>query len=183
MFWRRATFAVLPMRNEWQAERGEDRRGERRRRCLLSRCGCHLSQLLLILLSKPPPAAPCRPPSAELRVTSRPGAARSHSRTPPELNRHRPSSWPQELICISRLLFQLHAQYVATYSEHAFAHASLPSALRETDAQTHTSFPKTHPCVPAEMQGFKRIWLPRGMVLDFIIQICYSGASGQFVVY
>lgn len=73
--------------------------------------------------------------------------------------------------------------YVATYGEHAFAHTNLASAPRETDAQTHTSFPETHPYVPAEMQGFKRIWLPRGMVLDFIIQICYSSASGQFVVY
>lgn len=122
-------------------------------------------------------------PRSSLQAPQRRTPARSRSRTPPELNRRRPSGWPQELICISRLLFQLHAQYVATYGEHAFAHASLPSAPRETDAQTHTSFPKTHPCVPAEMQGFKRIWLPRGMVLDFIIQICYSGASGQFVVY
>lgn len=51
-----------------------------------------------------------------------------------------PMSWSHELICISCLSFKPHTYtHVTTYSKRTYAHASLPSALRET--QTHTETP------------------------------------------
>lgn len=67
-------------------------------------------------------------------------------------------------------------------------HTRKPPISPRGDMHTDTharipNFPKPSPYVPAEMQGFKGICLPKGAVLDFIIQICYSCALGQFTVY
>lgn len=100
-------------------------------------------------------------------------------------HRRHPPSWSHEIVCISCLLFKRHADIYPHAARMHTEGSHLPSGrFTHSHAHTHTpNFLKPTLYVPAEMQGFQGICLPKGVVLDFIIQICYSYASGQLAVF
>lgn len=110
------------------------------------------------------------------------------------LHRRRPSSWSHELISISRLLFKRHPDALCSHlrqSRRTHTRASYPQALRGTalTTRTHThtvhtpNFLKPTPTCLLRFKDLREFACQGGIVLDFIIQTCYSNALGQFVAY